>query len=64
MDANIDNKTERYIQIYFTTLMVVLIGFIGDLYWVGNKLNMMLNMITQANMVLFRLHVFTLGKTC
>ena len=37
MDTNISNKTEKYIYLYFTTLLVVLIGFIGDLYWVSDK---------------------------
>ena len=37
MDTNIANITEKYIYIYFTTLMVVLIGFMSDLYWVSDE---------------------------
>ena len=32
-DINFASKTEKYIYIYFTTHMVVLIGFICDLFW-------------------------------
>ena len=40
--------------------MVVLIGFIGKLYLVSEKTKV--NMITQAYMVLLRIHIIRVGK--
>ena len=37
MDTKFASKTGKYIYIYCTTFMVVLIGFISDLFWVSEK---------------------------
>ena len=60
MDTNSANKTENYNYAYFTTLMVVLRGFIGDLFWDSDKVKH----DNLEKMELLRLHACTLGNTC